>query len=617
MNRNHALVWLSCLLLLLVAGCEQTSIADQERIRSFETLQASTPSVTPTPTSTSTSVPTNTSTPTIGPSPTPTSTPEPTVTPIPSPTPFPPTPTPDPALADFSLCDQQATLAGDDGTGRFSAGISTISTTVDIAFEQIDIGLEVAADTAPPHATARCIESRTIVPQVGRAPLSSPYVLQIELDGWLHDDTFRSSVVSPTRELSGTTILRSIEISYDPNSEVGATLTLGLDQPLPFALALRENPLRLELRVATTSPIGPASDMLQIESQTAAAAPALPIFYLQDGDIWRFTDGAATNLTEALRADQYGGVNAMAVDQQHDLIAFCAAIPGADSGESQAPATLWAITTDGRDQRQLAAPGRACAAPVIAPDGATIAFSVDETGAVPPRLSIYTIATRDGASERRATPAGDEWSRSDPQWLDAQRLVYRATAEDGRVTIFLRDAAGNERDIGAELVRGDRYRTLGKPLVAPDGSAIAVEGLRADGSGADLLLLDADGQEIEGLSPVGGVYWARPFAWSADGALYYLTTRCASSVAQSYTLHVRTSSGSDRIVALGTSIGGFGDARMIGGGLAYVTSDDMPGTPRGPRAEHETRSVLWFWDLAAGTRIKLAQSGSLISGIAP
>jgi hypothetical protein len=615
MNRNHALVWLCCGLLLLVAGCEQTSIAEQERIRSFETLQASTPSATPTPTITLTPVPTDTSTPTLGPSPTPTETLAPTMTPVPSATPLPPTATPNPVLADFSLCNQRATTPGDDGLGRFSASITTISATTDAAFEMIEIGLEVAPDTAPPHVTARCIDSRTIPAQVGQPSIAAPYVLQLDLDGWLHDDAFRASVISPTSELSGTTVLRSIAYQYDPAADVGATLAIGLSEPLPFAVNIRDNPLRIELRVATSPLIGPSSDMLRIETG-AAAAPADSIFYLQNGDIYRFAGGSSDNLTEALREDQYGGVTALAVSEAADLIVFCAATPGADSGDALAPSTLWAMSFDGADQRQLASPGRSCAAPAIAPDGATIAFAVDEAGAVPPRFGIYTIDTRDGATERRVTPAGDEWSRTDVQWLDDERLVYRAVAEDGRTTLFVRDADGTERDIGADLVRGDRYISLGRPMVAPDGSAIAVEGVRAASPGADLLLIDANGQEIQGQSPIGGEYWARPFAWSADGALFYMTTACESDIAQSYTLRVRTSTGADRTIALGTSVGGFGAAQSVGGGLAYVTVEDLPATPRGPLVEIEARSALWFWDLASGERIKLAESGGAISGVA-
>src|SRR3954449_13195883 len=156
MNRHYALVLLGCLVLLFATDCEQTSIAQQEQIKSFETLQASTPSTTPIPTETPTLTATLTPTPTVGPSPTPTITPTPSATPKPTATPLPPTPTPNPALANFSLCNQ---IAGEADGGRFSAKITGITTTIEPAFERVTIGLAVPRDSAPPHALARCLSA--------------------------------------------------------------------------------------------------------------------------------------------------------------------------------------------------------------------------------------------------------------------------------------------------------------------------------------------------------------------------------------------------------------------------------------------------------------------------
>src|SRR3954467_13519900 len=99
MNRHHALVLFGCLMLIFATGCEQTSIAQQEQIKSFETLQASPPSATLAPSETPTLTVTLTPTATVGPSPTPTITPTPSPTPLPTATPLPPTATPNPALA--------------------------------------------------------------------------------------------------------------------------------------------------------------------------------------------------------------------------------------------------------------------------------------------------------------------------------------------------------------------------------------------------------------------------------------------------------------------------------------------------------------------------------------
>jgi hypothetical protein len=606
MNRNHALVWLLCLLLLGAAGCEQTSIAEQEQIRNAQTLQASTPSATPTNTNTPTSTPTSTSTPTVGPSPTPTD------TPVPSPTPPPPTATPNPALAGFSLCNQ---AAGDQAGGRFSAQVTGITTTVEPAFERVVIGLAVPPDSAEPHAVARCQSTAGQLAEVGQPPIGSPFVIRVDLEGWLHDEAFRTSVITPSVVLSGTAALKDLTYRYDRDAGVGAALTFGVSEPLPFRLALEQDPYRLVLEVAKTSPLDPAGDPLTASAGTGAR-PDSPLLYLQGGDIWRADGGAPRNLTEQLRAGQYGDVTALAVSAAADRVAFCAAVPGAEAGDALAPSALWIMTLDGQDQQQLGAPGRSCAFPAFSPSGDRLAFAVDETGATPPRLSIYTVPLDGANAEERVTAAQDEWSRFAPQWIGEDRLVYAAAAEDGRSTLFLHTADGQELDIGAELTRGDRYRALGLPLAAPDGSAVAVEGLRATADGADLILLDANGQEIQGQSPIGGGYWNRPLAWSPDGTLYYLASECASDAALSYALHTRSRSGQDRTLAAGISPGGFGEFVASDAGLAYVALGAVPPGPRGPlRVARTAPSALWFWDIASGGRDVLAESDDAITGL--
>jgi hypothetical protein len=610
MNRHHALVLLCCLVLLFATGCEQTSIAQQEQIKSFETLQASTPSITPTPTETPTPTPTPTLTPTVGPSPTSTITPTPTPTPPPTATPLPPTPTPNPALASFSLCDQ---AAGEVDSGRFSARITGITTTIEPAFERVTIGLAVPSDSAPPHALARCLSAADEPP--GTA--ASGYVLHVDLDDWLHDDAFRTTSISPTRALSGTTVLKSLNYRFDQNAATGATLAFGMEQALPFRLTLEKDPYRLILQVAKSGAVGANNDMLSLPA--SGARPSSPVFYLQDGDIWKYAGGTMTNLTKAARGDSYGDVTAIAANQAAGRVAFCAIAPGADVGDQLAPSVLWSIDLDGKDAQALAVRGRTCAEPTFAPDGATIAFVADETGATPPRLSIWTVATS-GGDEQRITTADDEWSRFGPQWLDSGRLVYAATAEDGRSTLFVRAANGAELDIGADLVKGDRYEALGRPLAAPDGSAIAVEGLRANTDGADLLLIDATGAALPSQAQIGSGYWNRPLAWNDDGTLFYLSTACASGVAQSYTVHARAlKDGSDKLIAAGTSLGGIGEFTALDNGLAYVTLTTSAPGPRGPLSvERISPSTLWFWDIGGGgARGKLTDAQSAIGDLAP
>ena len=610
MNRHRTLALLGCLILIFATGCEQTSIAQQEQIKSFETLQASTPSATPIPTETPIPTATLTPTPTVGPSPTPTITPTPTSTPQPTATPLPPTATPNPALANFSLCNQ---IAGEADGGRFSARITGITTTVEPSLERVTIGLAVPSDSAPPHALARCLSAADEPP--GTA--ANGYVLHIDLADWLHDDAFKTTTISPTRALSGTTVLKNLSYSFDQNAASGATLAFGMEQALPYHLTLEKDPYRLVLEIAKAGAIGANNDMLSLPA--SSASPSTPLFYLQEGDVWKYQDGKTTNLTKDTRADNYGDVTAIAASQAAGRVAFCAIAPGADVGDQLAPSVLWSINLDGEDAQALAVRGRTCAEPVFAPDGKTIAFVADETGATPPRLSIWTVPTS-GGDEQRLTSADDEWSRFGPQWLDDSRLVYAAAAEDGRSTLFVRTSDGTEQDIGADLVKGDRYQALGRPLAAPDGSAIAVEGLRANSDGADLLLIDATGAPLPSQGQIGSGYWNRPLAWNTDGTLYYLSTACASEVAQNYTVHTRVlKDGTDKLIAAGTTLGGLGPATALDTGMAYVTLTRAPAGPRGPLSiERTSPSTLWFWDVGgSGARGKLAEAQSAIGDIAP
>jgi hypothetical protein len=610
MNRHHALVLLCCLMLLFATGCEQTSIAQQEQIKSFETLQASTPSTTPIPTETATPTATPTHTPTVGPSPTPTITSTPTPTPLPSATPLPPTPTPNPALANFSLCDQ---VAGEADGGRFSARVSGITTTVEPAFERVTIGLAVPRDSAAPHALARCLSAADEPP----GTVADGYILRVDLNDWLHDDAFRTTSISPTRALSGTTVLKSLALRFDQNAASGATLAFGLEQALPFRLTLEKDPYRLVLEVAKSGAIGANNDMLSLPA--SGAAPASPLLYLQDGDIWKSSGGKSANLTKDARGESYGDITALAANPTAGRVAFCAIAPGADVGDQLAPSVLWSIDMDGKDAQALAVRSRTCAEPTFSPDGKTIAFVADETGATPPRLSIWTVAAS-GGGEQRVTSADDEWSRFGPQWLDSSRLVYAAAAEDGRSTLFVRAANGAEQDIGADLVKGERYQALGRPLAAPDGSAIAVEGLRANAVGADLLLIDTTGAALPSQGQIGNGYWNRPLAWSSDGTLFYLSTSCASEVAQGYTIHSRAlADGTDKTIAAGTTLGGLGQFTALDKGLAYVALAQSPPGPRGPLAmDRVSPSTLWFWDIGgSGGRAKLAEATSAIGELAP
>jgi hypothetical protein len=574
---------------LLLASCEQASIAEREQVANLATLQASTPSVTPTNTATPTLTPLPSATPTVGP----TFTPTPTL--LPSPTPLPPTPTPVAALANFSLCNQSA---GDQLSGRFSMQVTAITTTVEADFDRVVLALRIPGDSVAPHASARCV-----APDLQ----GGPFVLRVDLNSWLRDQAFSDSRLDQTITLSGTQALTNLAFEVPTNASTGAALVATLKEPRPFRLTYSNTPPQLTLEVAHDAPAGTA-DMLNQASQ-GVAQPAAPIYYLRDGDIWSFNNGQPTNLTDTPVSE-----TALSVDTDRKLIAYCRAQPGTETGDARATSALWLMDLDGKNQRLLSDRGRTCAEPAFAPDGQTVAYTVDEGGAIPPRLSIYTVALERGQA-RLITSPNDEWSRFNPQWLDNNRLAYVAAAEDGRSTLFIRSGEGIEADVGSRLVVGDRYRALGRMLVADDGAAIAVEALRATQPGADLVLLDANGRER---ATIGAGYWNRPMAWGSDNTLYYLKTTCAADAVQSYELYARGSNGSEQLVALGNTTGAIGEMSVIRNGIAYVTMPQAPLGPRGPlNVDRFSASTLWFWDLGAGPRSKLVEADRAILVVGP
>ncbi|KAB8142282.1 hypothetical protein F8S13_14950 [Chloroflexia bacterium SDU3-3] len=570
-----------------MTGCTQISIAEEERLRSTTTAVL----ITPTPSE----VPTPTVAPTVGPTATPTLTPEPTKLPLP------PTPAPDAALKGFSLCDQ---VAGDPAGGRFSARVTTITTTVEAKFERLELGLSVPDSSVLPHALAHCLSAADDAQQIGLPQGNEGYALLISLDGWLHDDLFRASTITPTLALSGTTAIASAGYRV-ADGDAGAQLALLLKQPLPFRVSLAQNPLRLVVEVAKQPAISDTSDMLTQASAGSAAQPA-PIYYLESGDIWRFADGKATNLTSSAEVE-----TALAVSESAKQIAFCRVESGASADDSLATSALWVMGLDGGDPEQLAAPGRTCADPAFSPDGKRVAFAATDSATTPLRWGVFTVPVAGGEPTRLGSPS-DEWSRFAPQWLDADRLVYAAQAEDTRSTLFL-GAKGAEQDIGAALTVGSTYASLGRPLASPTG-AIAVEALRADGTGAALLTLDASGTK---LSEIASGYWVRPAAWGADGSLYYLTSECASSLAQSYALFQQPAQGQPTQLAYGTTLGGFGQFVAKGGSLAYVAYSHAPAAARGPLAvADQGGSSLWLIDTTRGTRAKLVDASGPVAALA-
>jgi hypothetical protein len=490
---SRTLLVLPLALLLTLSACDLTTVGQTEQIANIETIRAGTPSPTATPTATLTPTPTATVTPTVGPTATPT------------PTPLPPTPTPNPALVGFGFCDQRV------GTldGRFSARLLAADASGTPAFEQVVLRFELAPGSAPLGAVAVCAPATDLDAAVA-TDLDGAYALRVRLPGWLRDEAFRSSPITSTLTFSGTRVLTGARLLPATDPDAGVDLLIGLPEPLPFRLTLDRNPTRLTLAVARTSSIVAASD--QLRAPTSGGPPDLegPAFILFDGDIWRVEAGQAdagpglapvaagvTNLTASPDTE-----TTMAVSPDGTRVAFCRSAPGLDPADADlpVPGVLWIMNADGSDARPLAQVGVGCADPAFSPDGARVAFAVDETGVAPIQRTLYAVSVEGGRAQR-LIEGSDEWSRFAPQWLEGGALIFAATSQDGRSTLFLRNPRGEISDVGARVLVNDNgdvtYRALGRPLAAPDGSRFAVEALRNDGLGADLVVFDAGGGILE------------------------------------------------------------------------------------------------------------------------
>jgi hypothetical protein len=471
---------------LALAGCELTAASEREQVANVQTILAGTPSATPSPTITPTFTVTPTATPTVGPSPTASPTPLPTATPLP------PTPTPNPALGDFSFCNKQI----GSGLGRFSAGLSAVETSGFPAFEQLSLTFDLAPGSAPLSAGASCLSAGDLL-AAGIEDAPDNYVLRIDLPGWLRDDRFTTAGLTETLAISGTRTITGAAWAIPPGATSGASLLIGLTEPLPYRLSIERNPTRLVIAVARQSPIVGSSDTLRIPTGGGNPELSAPLFYLLDGDLWKLEGSRApVNLTNSPETETH-----FAVSPDGEQIAFCRAAAGLDPAESSlpVPSALWVMNGEGGNPRPLPQAGLNCADPAFNQDGSRIAFTVDETGALPTQRTIFTVPASGGTPTRLISGA-DEWSRTAPQWLADDALVFSATAQDGRSTLFVRLPSGEVRDVGGDLAvdaNGVRYSSFGAPRVSPDGRRIAVSAQRADLLGADLLILAADGSELD------------------------------------------------------------------------------------------------------------------------
>jgi hypothetical protein len=490
------------------------------------------------------------------------------------------TPTVSPALAGMGYCE---TPFGPRDGARFSARLESV---VAEQIDQIDrLTLTFADADAPLHGVAACIEAerwRAIAGPDGQVAPSDTLVT-LNLDAWAHDDAWRASPIFATAVITGADSFEGISFAADERRSRGTVIGIGLRRTLAFRARTEDNPARIVVEVDRTPRVDGSSDPLG-RAAGRADLPDTPIFFIQNYDVWRFAAGRARPVTTTVELE-----TALAVSPDGTTLAVCRA--PADIEPRVLPydvrASLWVMDADGGDQRLLADVG-GCADLQFAPSGRTVSFTANTAPAPPAILSVWTVPVVVG-DPQPATPSGDEWNRWGAQWLPDSRLLYYGTDQSGQTVLFVLDEDGTEREASASLLTGPRYRSVGNAVVGDD--FLAVEALRAEEEGADLVLLRFDGTEVA-VERRG--FWQRPLAFE-DGALLYLSTACPSEVVQQYTLLRRAADGVVEELLGGSATDGVGEVALLGEQLVVSRSDTPRPGVRGPLAAPADVSRMSLW----------------------
>lgn len=545
-------------------------------------------------------------------------TPEPTATPLPTLTP-PPTSTPQPtrtpqvaptvtatavtqAPPDVSYC---ARPFGPANAARFSARLAAVRVGRTDEFDQVRF--EFADASGPLHGAARCFfaEGWPAEADIGARTAPGAAVIALDLEAWAHDELFESSPLTQTITLTDTNLVYHVGFAANSLDSRGATLGVGLPEPRPFRVRIEDTTLIVE--VAHQQSFPPSDDPL---GQAAGQFDALaqPVFFLQNGDVYRLADGHAEPVVETPELEI-----GLAVSPDGATLAVCRA--PADAEPFALPyavrATLWTMRADGSEAQLLADVG-GCAEPAFAASGRTIAFTANVAPSSPVVLQVWTVPVVGGMAEPVAEL--DEWNRSQPQWLADGRLLYRAANERGQSILLLRDADGEEREVTARMLSGATYRGIGDYVVNPESGLIAVEALRAGSDGADLVLLRDDGAQVA--SEQRG-FWQRPLGFDSDDLLY-LTADCPSQTVLSYTIYRRAARGTIAPLLSGSSAAGIGTALIVDESLLYVRANDVDARLRGPRLDPtlDASSSLWRMSLDGANRAELLSVDQGITALA-
>lgn len=512
-----------------------------------------------------------------------TTSPTATTPPTETPTTAPPTNTPTPGpLVDVSYCSRP--FGPIDGS-RFSARLVGVRADAVDQFDQLILTFEELSGELQGSAGCAWAAAWPEDVDVGSTGAPNDAFIGLALDDWAHDDLWASSPITETIAITGSDVFQNVAFAASSLDSRGTLIGIGLDEPRAFRIRIEDASLIVE--VAREIAFPPADDPLG-EDNGDLDPPAQPVFFLQNGDVYRLQNGQAEQITQSPELE-----TGLAISPDGQMLAVCRA--PADAEPFALPydvrATLWTLNADGSDEQLLADVG-GCAEPAFAASGRTIAWTANVAPSPPAVLQVWTVPVV-GGDAAPATTGVDEWSRSQPRWLRDGRLVYHAD-NGSQSVVFLRQSDGSEREITAQMLTGATYRGVGQFVVDPATDQIAVEALRRDDDGADLIVLRPDGTQV---AAEQRGFWQRPLAYSADG-LVYLTADCPSGGVLRYTLQLRTAQGRIEGLATGETAAAIGAATAAGDALLYVRSETIAAGVRGPILEPQAGQSSGIWQIA-------------------
>ena len=173
---------------------------------------------------------------------------------------------------------------------------------------------------------------------------------------------------------------------------------------------------------------------------------------------------------------------------------------------------IWMMNIDGTDQRQITETGGRMLFPKVSPDGTVIAFSGATTADAPDEESDVWSANIDGTGLTQLTtaPGSDAYVTWSP---DGEQIAW-VSHQSGTSEIWVMNADGtNPRALTADGTPKDQL-----PDWSPDGSQIAYA------AGGDIVVMNADGTDQHTITTDPADDFGP--AWSPDGTqIVFVSTR--------------------------------------------------------------------------------------------